>query len=86
MFESCFEICRLLANAEIPFELFYRAKNAYIGVYREEKVTIKRITDILSSVCVFVFITLNLQLNGFLINTFINLVPSFESACSSYPM
>ena len=55
MFESCFEICRLLANAEIPFELFYRAKNAYIGVYREEKVTIKRITDILSSVCVFVF-------------------------------
>ena len=51
MFESCFEICRLLANAEIPFELFYRAKNAYIGVYRE----IKRITDILSSVCVFVF-------------------------------
>lgn len=55
MFESCFEICRLLANAEIPFELFYRVKNAYIGVYREEKVTIKRITDVLSSVCVFVF-------------------------------
>lgn len=60
MFDSCFEICKLLANAGIPFELFYGPKDAYIAINweevdKKERVAIKKITDILSPVCVFVF-------------------------------
>ena len=60
MFESCFEICKLLTNAGIPFGLLYGPKDAYISIEWEEvskKKTFaeKKIIDVLSSVCVFVF-------------------------------
>lgn len=60
MFESCFEICRLLANAGIPFGLLYGPKDAYISiewaeVSKKRTIAKNKIMDVLSSVCIFVF-------------------------------